>query len=87
MHRDIQRVARAAGDDDRGRPGAGDVAAQRLAGLDILDVLHAGDGIGDGAIAGAAAQIALQRDRQVPRVCASVRQLAVMIMPAVQKPH
>jgi hypothetical protein len=60
----IQREACLAGDDCHGVR-CGDVAAAGRAGLRDLGGLAAGDGVGDGAVAGAAAEIALQSDGQI----------------------
>ncbi len=65
VDRDVEGVADGSGD-DVGAGRRGNISAHRLAGLaGLLDDGDAGDRIADRAIAGAAAEIALQGDRQV----------------------
>ena len=64
LHRDVHRVVRLARQDGVGER-VGQAGAQRLAGDVVLDVLLALQGIDDRAIAGAAADVALERVRQV----------------------
>ena len=61
---DVHRVVRLARQDGVGE-GVGQAGAQRLAGDVVLDVLLAVQGIDDRAVAGAAADVALERMRQV----------------------
>ncbi len=64
LHGDVHRVAGVAGDDAEGER-VGQAGPAGLAGDVLLDRGHAVQRIGDGAIAGAAAQIALERVRQI----------------------
>ncbi len=61
---DVEREARLAGD-DIGTGGGGDVVSDAFAVFDVFDVAFAGNGVVDGAIAGAAAQVAFHRARQI----------------------
>ena len=65
FRRDIHGVADPAGDDP-GPCRRGQTPAGLLARLSMLDVLQAGDRVGDGAVARATAEVALERRRQVP---------------------
>ena len=60
----VERVARRSLHDERPRR-RGQAPAKGFAGLDLLDIDFAVEGILDGAIAGAAADIALQRGAEV----------------------
>ncbi len=64
LDRQVHRVAGLAGQ-DRGREGVGQAGAERLAGDVRLDVAAAVQGVIDRPVAGAAAQVALQRMGQI----------------------
>jgi len=64
FHRDIHRVAGAAADDGACRRRR-HVAAAGVARFGPFDLTHAANGILDGPIAGAAANVAFQRRRQI----------------------
>ena len=85
LHGDVQGVAGVAGDDGLAE-GVGEARAKRLPGDVLFGLGAAVNGVLDRAVAGAPAQVALEDAGQSSRA-SPVKLAAVMIMPAVQKPH